>query len=150
MKSYDVVGLGYACIDYLGTVPHIPENNTKLDLGGLTIQGGGPVATALVALARRDHLTVRQLARMVGGYGGLQMVGTPAQVADTMQEWLETEACDGFNVMFPTVPAGLDDFVDLVIPELQRRGIFRKHYEGTTLREHLGLQRPPNRFFPTL
>lgn len=58
MKLYDVVGLGYACIDYLGTVPHIPENNTKLDLGGLTIQGGGPVATALVALARLGARTL--------------------------------------------------------------------------------------------
>jgi len=120
-------------------LPDIPQTNAS--------QSG---RDALVALARRDHLTVRQLARMVGGYGGLQMVGTPAQVADTMQEWLETEACDGFNVMFPTVPAGLDDFVDLVVPELQRRGIFRKQYEGTTLREHLGLLRPANRFFPTL
>ena len=53
-----------------------------------------------------------------------------------MQSWLETAAADGFNIMFPTVPAGLDDFVTLVIPELQRRGIFRSDYEGTTLREH--------------
>ena len=75
------------------------------------------------------------------------MVGTPAEIADTMQEWLETDACDGFNVMFPTVPAGLDEFVDLVVPELQRRGLFRREYEGTTLRDHLGLPRPANRFF---
>ncbi len=64
-----------------------------------------------------------------------------------MQEWLETEACDGFNVMFPYLPQGLDDFVDRVVPELQRRGIFRREYEGTTLRDHLGLPRPENRFF---
>jgi hypothetical protein len=64
-----------------------------------------------------------------------------------MQAWLEGEACDGFNVMFHTVPEGLDDFVDLVVPELQRRGIFRREYEGTTLRDHLGLARPENRFF---
>ena len=64
-----------------------------------------------------------------------------------MEEWLDTRACDGFNVMFPTVPAGLDEFVDMVVPELQRRGLFRKEYEGTTLREHLGLPRPKNRFF---
>ncbi|HEY0205301.1 MAG TPA: xenobiotic (desulfurization)monooxygenase subunit A, NtaA/SnaA/SoxA/DszA family protein, partial [Acetobacteraceae bacterium] len=61
--------------------------------------------------------------------------------------WLEADAADGFNVMFPTVPQGLDDFVDLVVPELQRRGIFRKAYAGTTLRDHLGLARPANRFF---
>ena len=102
---------------------------------------------ALVALARRDNLTVRQLAQMVGGYGGLSMVGTASEIADTMQAWLEAEASDGFNVMFPTVPAGLDDFVDLVVPELQRRGIYRREYEGTTLREHLGLPRPENQFF---
>ncbi len=102
---------------------------------------------SLVALARRDNLTVRQLAQMAGAYGGLQMVGTAEEIADTMQAWLEAEACDGFNVMFPTVPAGLDDFVDLVVPELQRRGIFRRTYEGSTLREHLGLPRPENQFF---
>ncbi|MCK8785835.1 LLM class flavin-dependent oxidoreductase [Roseomonas sp. NAR14] len=101
-----------------------------------------------IALGREGNLTVRQLAQKVGGYGGGQITGTPANIADTMQEWLETEACDGFNVMFPFLPAGLDDFVTKVVPELQRRGIFRREYEGTTLREHLGLPRPANRFFP--
>jgi len=103
---------------------------------------------ALVALARRENLTVRQLAQLAGGYAGRQMVGTADEIADTMQAWLEAEAADGFNVMFPTVPQGLDDFVDLVVPELQRRGIFRTAYAGTTLRDHLGLARPKNRFFP--
>jgi alkanesulfonate monooxygenase len=65
-----------------------------------------------------------------------------------MQEWLETEASDGFNIMFPYLPEGLNDFVDRVIPELQKRGIFRTEYEGRTLRENLGLPRPKNRFFP--
>ena len=96
---------------------------------------------------RGAGLTVRELARKVGGYGGLQMVGTPAQVADRMEEWLETRACDGFNVMFPYLPGGLDDFVDRVVPELQRRGLFRTEYAGRTLRENLGLPRPENRFF---
>jgi alkanesulfonate monooxygenase len=102
----------------------------------------------LVALARRENLTVRQLAQLVGGFGGLEIVGTPREIADTMQVWLETGAADGFNIMFPTVPAGLDDFTDLVIPELQRRGIFREDYEGHTLREHFGLPWPKNQFFP--
>jgi alkanesulfonate monooxygenase len=102
----------------------------------------------LVALARRENLTVRRLARMMGGFGGLEFVGTAGEIADTMQSWLETGAADGFNIMFPTVPTGLDDFVALVIPELRRRGIFRTEYEGTTLREHFGLPRPENRFFP--
>jgi alkanesulfonate monooxygenase len=64
-----------------------------------------------------------------------------------MQEWLETDASDGFTVMFPYLPGGLDDFVSRVVPELQRRGIFRRDYEGKTLRENLGLPRPKNRFF---
>ena len=64
-----------------------------------------------------------------------------------MEEWLLGEGCDGFNVMFPYLPGGLDDFVDKVVPELQRRGMFRREYEGRTLRENLGLPRPRNRFF---
>ena len=76
-------------------------------------------------------------------YGGLEFVGTPATIADRMQEWLEGEGCDGFNVMFPYVPGGLDDFVDLVVPELQRRGLFRREYEGVTLRENLGRPAEP-------
>ena len=112
----------------------------------VTNQGQSGQAT-LVALARRDNLTVRQLAQLAGGYAGLQMVGTAGEIADIMQAWLEADAADGFNVMFPTVPQGLDDFVDLVVPELQRRGIFRQSYAGTTLRDHLGLARPENRFF---
>jgi alkanesulfonate monooxygenase len=75
------------------------------------------------------------------------MVGTPASIADTMQEWLETEASDGFTIQFPSLPDGLFDFVDQVVPELQRRGLFRREYEGSTLRENLGLPRPENRFF---
>ena len=77
----------------------------------------------------------------------LAMVGTPKTIADEMEEWLATEASDGFTVMFPYLPGGLDDFVDGVVPELQRRGLFRREYEGKTLRENLGLPRPENRFF---
>ena len=101
----------------------------------------------VIELGRRENLTVRQIAGRLGGYGGLGMLGTPSMIADQMEEWLVTEACDGFNVMFPYLPGGLDDFVDKVVPELQRRGIFRTEYEGTTLRENLGLPRPGNRFF---
>ena len=101
----------------------------------------------VIELGKRENLTVRQIAGRLGGYGGLGMLGTPAMIADQMEEWLVTEACDGFNVMFPYLPGGLDDFVDKVVPELQRRGLFRTEYEGTTLRENLGLPRPENRFF---
>ena len=102
----------------------------------------------VLAMAEREKLTVRQLAQRLGAYGGLALVGSPRTIADRMEEWLHAEACDGFNVMFPWVPGGLDEFVDQVVPELQRRGAFRRAYEGATLRENLGLRRPPNRFFP--
>ena len=100
-----------------------------------------------IAIARREKLTVRQLAQRLGGYAGAAMVGTPAQIGDQMQEWLESGACDGFNMMFPYLPGGLDDFCLKVVPELQRRGLHRTEYEGRTLRENLGLPRPANRFF---
>ena len=73
--------------------------------------------------------------------------GTPETIADGMEEWLDEEACDGFNIMFSDLPQGLDDVVERVIPELQRRGLFRRDYEGPTLRDNLGLPRPANRFF---
>ena len=117
-------------------LPPIPPSNAS--------QSG---RQSLVDLAAREALTVRQLAQRMGGYGGLTMVGTAASIADQMEERLLTGACDGFNVMFPFLPAGLDDFVDKVVPELQRRGLFRREYEGVTLRENLGLPRPGNRFF---
>src|SRR5215470_16467283 len=101
-----------------------------------------------IDLARRENLTVRQLAQRLGGYSGLAMVGTSKTIADEMEEWLFSEGSDGFTVMFPYLPGGLDDFVAHGVPELQRRGLFRRDYEGTTLREHLGLPRPRNRFFP--
>jgi alkanesulfonate monooxygenase len=123
--------------DLDGPLPEIPETNASKS-----------AQRKLVDLARRENMTVRQLAQYVGGsYGALEMIGTPITIADQMEEWLVSEACDGFNVMFPYLPGGLDDFVDRVVPELQRRGLFRREYEGTTLRENLGLPRPKNRFF---
>lgn len=101
----------------------------------------------VLELADREQLTVRQLAQRLGGYAGLAFVGTPASIADEMQQWLDERGSDGFNIMFPWLPGGLHDFVDKVVPELQARGIFRREYEGRTLRENLGLPRPQNRFF---
>lgn len=119
-----------------GPLPEIPDTNAS--------KSGRERA---IALARSENLTVRQLAQRLGGYGGLAFVGTPATIADAMEEWLVERGSDGFNVMFPYLPEGLDDFVDKVVPELQRRGLFRTEYSGSTLRDHLGLQRPANRFF---
>jgi alkanesulfonate monooxygenase len=103
----------------------------------------------LVAMSRDEGYTVRELAQYIGGaFGTLEMIGTPAMIVDQIEEWFHGKACDGFNMMFPYLPAGLDDFVDKVVPELQRRGLFRREYEGQTLRENLGLHRPGNPFFP--
>ena len=131
--GHDVSGF-----DLDGQLPELPESNAS--------KSG---QQKLIEMARRDKMTVRELAQYVGGaFGTLEMIGTPGQIADQMEEWLLTDGCDGFNVMFPYLPAGLDDFVDRVVPELQRRGLFRREYEGRTLRENLGLPRPPNQFFP--
>jgi len=99
-----------------------------------------------VSLARRENLTIRQLAyRAISARGKSFVVGSPQEVADHMERWFSEHACDGFNIMPPYLPGGLHDFVELVVPELHRRGIFRTEYEGTTLRENLGLKRPVNR-----
>ena len=130
------LGTDASVFDPDGPLPDIPETNTSQSGRERTIK-----------LAAQENLTVRQLAQRLGGYSGLAMVGTPKTIADQMEEWLEACGCDGFNIMFPYLPKGLDDFVDKVVPELQKRGIFRSEYEGPTLRENLGLPRPKNQFF---
>jgi alkanesulfonate monooxygenase SsuD/methylene tetrahydromethanopterin reductase-like flavin-dependent oxidoreductase (luciferase family) len=98
-------------------------------------------------LAKKDNLTMRQIAQVVAGARAkLVMVGTPKQLADQMEQWYVEEAADGFNIMPPYLPGALNDFVELVIPELQSRGLFRTEYTGRTLREHLGLPRPASRY----
>jgi len=129
-------------VDLDGPLPEIPETNTS--------KGS---RQKLLDYARQSNATVRQLCQyVVGSYGSLEMIGTPMTIADQMEEWLLSRGADGFNVMFPYLPGGLDDVVDRVVPELQRRGLFRREYVGaerggTTLRENLGLARPGNRFF---
>jgi FMN-dependent oxidoreductase (nitrilotriacetate monooxygenase family) len=101
-------------------------------------------------MARKENLTMRQVAMRVAGARAKAVVrGSPQQVADYMEEWFRKNGCDGFNLMPPFLPGGLDDFVELVIPELRRRGLFRSEYEGCTLRENLGLARPVNRYAKT-
>ncbi|GAA1277353.1 monooxygenase [Planotetraspora silvatica] len=98
-------------------------------------------------LARREGLSLRELiARLAGGRGHRVLAGTPEQIADQIQEWFENGAADGFNIMPPVLPSGLEDFVDHVVPELQARGLFRHEYEGRTLRENYGLPRPASRY----
>ena len=101
----------------------------------------------LTALARKDKLTIRQLGEHAACARGKNVqVGSPEQIADYLEDWFEREACDGFTIMPPYIPGGLDDFCDLVIPILQERGLFRTEYEGNTLRENLGLPRPVSRY----
>jgi N-acetyl-S-(2-succino)cysteine monooxygenase len=101
----------------------------------------------LIDLAERENLTIRQLfLRVAGGRGHWSLVGTPESIVDQLEEWFQNEAADGFNVLIPWMPGGLIDFVELVMPELRRRGLFRSEYEGSTLRENLGLRRPQNQY----
>jgi FMN-dependent oxidoreductase (nitrilotriacetate monooxygenase family) len=103
-------------------------------------------AKLLTDLAKRENLTIRQLAlRVAAGRGHHIILGTPVEIADRMQLWFEERAADGFNVMPPYFPGGLDDFCNKVVPILQERGLFRTEYEGTTLRDHLGIARPADK-----
>ncbi len=130
------LGCDASGFDLDAPLPDIPETNASKS-----------ARDRVLAYARANNATVRQLAAMVGAYSGPTFMGTPASIADEMQHWLESSACDGFTIQFPTVPMGLDEFVDQLVPELQRRDILRREYEGRTLRENLGLSRPGNRFF---
>ena len=123
------------------------------DLRGMDVNGPLPEidpatltqsrAVGILAQSRRDGLTIRQVyEKLLVSKGHRQVIGTATDIADTLQEWLEAGGADGYNIMPAQTPNGLTDFVDLVVPELQRRGVFRKAYEGATLRSHLGLPRP--------
>ena len=126
------------------------------DLSGHDLDGPVPeprdplvksMAKGLLALAKRDHLTIRELyTTIAAGFGGRVLVGTPERIVDDMEDWVAAGAADGFNICPPVLPLGLDEFVELVLPELRRRGMFRTEYEGATLRENLGVPLPPNRY----
>lgn len=109
------------------------------------IEGGKGRFRLMVEMARRERLTVRQLiGRLGAGRGHRTIAGTPQQIVDALQEWFDNGAADGFNVMPAVLPAGLESFVDLVVPILRERGLVRAEYSGATLREHYGLPRPVN------
>ena len=105
-------------------------------------------ARAMLAKALRDRMTWRDLFNLTGAARGHWVIcGTPETIADTLQQWFEDRACDGFNILPAYFPGAFDDFVDMVVPILQERGLFRGEYSGTTLRDHLGLARPRSRLF---
>ena len=127
------------------------------DLSGYPIDGPVPldklgpaelrsISAQLLARVQRQNPTIRQLYQEVAGMGGFCLIGTAGYIADVMQEWFANEACDGFNITPTHLPGGCEDFVEMVTPELQRRGLFRSEYQGRTLRENLGLRRPANRY----
>jgi FMN-dependent oxidoreductase (nitrilotriacetate monooxygenase family) len=107
-------------------------------------EGSHAFSRVLYEHARREQMTLRDLYNLTAAARGHWVLcGTPKQIADTLEEWFVEEAADGFNVLPPYFPGALADFVDLVVPELQARGLFRREYAGTTLRDHFGLPRVP-------
>jgi FMN-dependent oxidoreductase (nitrilotriacetate monooxygenase family) len=132
-------------------------NQTFGDLSGYPLDGPVPldklgpaelrsISHQLLDRVRRQNPTIRELYQDVAGMGGFCLIGTPCEIADVMQAWFENDACDGFNITPTHLPGGCEDFVEMITPELQRRGLFRNDYQGRTLREHLGLRRPINRY----
>ena len=132
-------------------------NNAFGDLSGYPLDGPVPlddiaasgiksISRQLIERVRRENPTIRELYGQVAGQGGFCLIGTPQEIVDVMQDWFEDAACDGFNITPTHLPAGCEDFVELVTPELQRRGLFRTEYEGRTLRENLGLKPAVNRY----
>ena len=100
----------------------------------------------VIEMARQEKLSIRQVYQRFAGARAHRIIhGSPTDIADDLEAWFKKGAADGFNIMPPLFPAGLKDFVDLVVPELQRRGLFRRDYEGKTLRENLGLPFPAHR-----
>ena len=131
----DLLGVDLSKYPLDGPVPDAPPNGMQ--------EGRQQV---VLDMARHKNLTIRQVYQRVAGARGHRIiVGSAKEVADDMERWHREGAADGFNLMPPTFPDGLQDFIDLVVPELQRRGLFRTAYEGRTLRENLGLPFPVNR-----
>ena len=132
---------------------------TMGDLSGYPLDGPVPLlpewrlhsrGEILYQMAKERNLTIRQLYLAISaGNGHFKVIGTPTQIADHMQNWFENGAADGFNFLPVAQPAALEDFVDLVVPELQKRGLFRTAYEGPTLRDLLGVGRPISRYART-
>jgi FMN-dependent oxidoreductase (nitrilotriacetate monooxygenase family) len=122
-----------------------PDASASELIASLQVQGMQGHVDALAQIAAADNLTLEQLgARFAHSLTFARFAGSPVQVADQIEEWFQAEACDGFMIRPSYLPGSMEEFVRLVVPELQRRGLFRKEYAGTTLRDHLGLSRPPH------
>ncbi len=140
LLSGNIGGFDLSSYPLDGPLPDLPETNLNKSRQKLVTD-----------LARRENLTIRQLYQAIAGARGHWTIwGTPEQIADRLEEWFVNDAADGFNLMPPYLPGGLDEFVDLVLPILRQRGLFRTEYEGRTLRENLGLLRPVNQFSAAL
>jgi alkanesulfonate monooxygenase len=129
------------------------------DLSGYPLDGPVPLdklgpselrsmSTQLLERVKRQNPTIRELYQDVAGMGGFCQIGTPSQIVDVMQDWFENAACDGFNITPTHLPGGCEDFVEMITPELQRRGLFREEYRSKKLRENLGLKPAVNRYSP--
>jgi FMN-dependent oxidoreductase (nitrilotriacetate monooxygenase family) len=122
-----------------GPLPELPPITS--------INGGKSRYQVFVDMARRGNLTIRQLIHQIAfGRGHDTFAGTPEEIVDHMEDWFSSSACDGFNLLPPNLPGDFAAFTEHVLPVLNRRGLFRSDYSGTTLRSHFGLRRPANRF----
>jgi FMN-dependent oxidoreductase (nitrilotriacetate monooxygenase family) len=132
----EMLGTDVASYPLDGPLPDVPLTNSQ--------QGRQKV---IIEMARRENLTIRQLYKRVSGARAHRTIcGTAGDIADSLEHWYSSGAADGFNILNLTFPDGFVDFTDTVVPELQRRELFRIEYEGRTLRENLGLPRPANRY----
>jgi alkanesulfonate monooxygenase SsuD/methylene tetrahydromethanopterin reductase-like flavin-dependent oxidoreductase (luciferase family) len=132
LLATQVSGVDLSGVALDGPLPDIPPTNA-----------GKSRREHLIHMAQREQLTVRQLyTRVAASRGHWTLAGTASDIADQMEQWWRGAAADGFTIMSPALPDGLSSFVDLVVPELQRRGLFRRAYTTGTLRAHLGLRRP--------
>jgi len=133
----DRFGRDMSAYDLDGPVPDIAPSDSYYSF-----------ASVMLAKARRENMTLRDLYNLTAAARGHWVLcGSAERIADTLQQWFENHAADGFNVMPPYFHEGFEDFVELVVPILQERGLFRADYHGTTLRDHLGLPRPENALF---
>lgn len=148
-RSFDKLIPDSAAVKYLSRLLNIDVTEYPINepLPELSREGSTSRAIMVMDMAARTGLNIRELGlHFAVARGHLTITGTPEQIADQMEDWFVSGACDGFNVMPPLLPDGLDEFVNSVVPLLQQRGLFRTEYTGKTLRENLGLKRPASNY----